>query len=1392
MKKLFSKIDTGQQNPHIGKVFNVGRFSCTVEDVIAEGGFAIVFLVKAQNGNHYALKRLFVNNDQDLTVCKREIHIAKTLSGHKNIIKYVDSSITVTTNRVYEVMILMQYCRGHVIQLMNDRLNVGFSEKEVLRIFCDVCEAVARLHHCQTPIIHRDLKVENILISDSSHYVLCDFGSATAKVLDPSQQNVSQIEEEIQKYTTVSYRSPEMVDLYNGKPITTKADIWALGCMLYKLCFFILPFGESTLAIQSGTFTIPDNSRYSNGVHALIAYMLEVDPVKRPDIYQVTYVACKLVGRECPVANMFSCKTPDIAKLALPMTESEARQVKTATYKTVSSSAIESTTVTPRSRPKGQAIPQGTSLGLPLQTSVAPRKRPTPTQNPNTDTSQTTSSQLPRATQPSSRPSQQQQQQQQQQQVYGASGQTPDQYSQASNQYNSGMQAQQQQYPQNQQQYLAQQKAIQQQLYTQQMYKQQQQQQLYMQQQQQQLQQQHQQQMQQQQQYMQSRQHPQNLQQQQMQQQQQQQRLNMAQQRGMTQSYHDGQSAAPTAIHSSHSSEALFSNFSDNFQRGGTNMAEDSVYNSSVGQNNMSGRHSSEDNFKIPSSSHSRQRGSQGQNSDAQPLISITPPLSPKVVKSHRRNVSDTSYVTMGGKGSAFRNYQGNLLSAPLQGKSKSATTSPVHSSPRSPTLTRAVSADISDWNPFDDNFGVDTEEEIFGKEFDKLRRGSNSSISNVKSREDLVMSGSDSSDPFTSAPFKKPGRAGPGSSHHRSTSSTSNSSYGDEENDEKSNGKQDRKESKDTSNQETESHDFFGASLVKAALNRASRYQQLVDTDEDSEERKVSKPIETPAKPAKEQAESSSSYAEDDHADVQVNRNAKDFSYKELEDEYGSRPVPAATANKPRESHQVAPQEFNTRRSVGREVPQGPDQRSMNSSDRIVGHEYGVRPLLDDDELEDSYSMQHHHGNSETGYSHDHDDSTPSSNSTVSPNMLGSPSLSPSMERGSSDPFASAPFRKKQTRKKRPSSAVMPNKPAGSSDIFAKAPFKPKFMTKSKTDQSIGSPLLQLDNDRPEEIQAGESSNGDIFGKAPFKIAPIAKPKQSAHELSPPCDPVSSSAGLTSDQAKQSVIVSTPSFMPPNPRQFYSMSLTTSHSASVQAPVKEPPRDQFTVPDPFGAVPFGHVRMNKKAEEVQIGNVKKSQSFGYNPRNMVPRPSQEVRQTTGVSDVGYQTLSNEEVKYPDSVSPQHQHVEDYLLSRNSDESDDELDEEDNLSSSLQHSRGRSKPVQRSPRDTVSTSGFANMSFNDDDEGGDPDGVHTQGYMGQDKCMGQNLHVSSIRHPAYTKESISQVANASTEAMKASSGGYDTFTWPRKQRKIPSMATNEPFSSKKKVDVVSK
>lgn len=238
----------------------------------------------------------------------------------------------------------------------------------MLKIFCDICEGLSRLHHCQTPIIHRDLKIENVLQNDKGDFILCDFGSATGKVLNPKTHGVTIVEEEIKKYTTLSYRAPEMIDLYTlGQSITTKSDIWALGCFLYKLCFFTLPFGESTLAIQNGNFTIPDNSRYSTSMHQLIRYMLEPDPEKRPNIFQVGEITFPMANRLNPIQNLYKQPIPSIENLIVPPFESDMKK----------SAALS----TPKASGKVNVVASsiGGTTVMPLsskETSVTPRQRP--------------------------------------------------------------------------------------------------------------------------------------------------------------------------------------------------------------------------------------------------------------------------------------------------------------------------------------------------------------------------------------------------------------------------------------------------------------------------------------------------------------------------------------------------------------------------------------------------------------------------------------------------------------------------------------------------------------------------------------------------------------------------------------------------------------------------------------------------------------------------------------------------------------------------------------------------------------------------------------------------------------------------------------------------------
>lgn len=166
-----------------------------------------------------------------------------------------------------------------------------------------------------------------------------------------------------------------MVNLYSGKIITTKADIWALGCLLYKLCYFTLPFGESQVAICDGSFTIPDNSRYSQDMHCLIRYMLEPDPDKRPDIYQVSYFSFKLLKKECPIPNVQNSPIP--AKLPEPVKASEAAAKKTQPKARLTDPIpTTETSIAPRQRPKaGQTQPNPGIL--PIQPALTPRKRAT-------------------------------------------------------------------------------------------------------------------------------------------------------------------------------------------------------------------------------------------------------------------------------------------------------------------------------------------------------------------------------------------------------------------------------------------------------------------------------------------------------------------------------------------------------------------------------------------------------------------------------------------------------------------------------------------------------------------------------------------------------------------------------------------------------------------------------------------------------------------------------------------------------------------------------------------------------------------------------------------------------------------------------------------------------
>ncbi|CAJ1069180.1 cyclin-G-associated kinase isoform X2 [Xyrichtys novacula] len=307
------------QNDFVGQVVELGDMKLRIKRVIAEGGFAFVYEAQDMSGGKdYALKRLLSNEEEKNKEIIQEVCFMKKLSGHPNMVQFCSAasiSKEESDTGQAEFLILTELCKGQLVDFIKRvEQRAPLSCDTVLKILYQTCRAVQHMHKQKPPIIHRDLKIENLLISNQGTIKLCDFGSATTVSHYPdyswSAQKRSMVEDEITRNTTPAYRTPEMIDLYSNFPINEKQDIWALGCILYLLCFKQHPFEEGAkLQIVNGKYSIPQNDVKYTVYHDLIRSMLKVNPEERLSITELVnqlqeIAAARNVNPKSPITEL--------------------------------------------------------------------------------------------------------------------------------------------------------------------------------------------------------------------------------------------------------------------------------------------------------------------------------------------------------------------------------------------------------------------------------------------------------------------------------------------------------------------------------------------------------------------------------------------------------------------------------------------------------------------------------------------------------------------------------------------------------------------------------------------------------------------------------------------------------------------------------------------------------------------------------------------------------------------------------------------------------------------------------------------------------------------------------------------------------------------------------
>jgi len=247
-----------------------------MERLLGRGNFSEVWLARDTKTDIAVALKIYAPatglDDNGLNVFAREFALVVN-ANHKNLLKplYYD-------NFERKPYLVLPYCKDGSIMR-----NVGkFTEEEAWRLIRDVASGLSWLHNMNPPVIHQDIKPDNVMIGENGDFMITDFGVST-HLKSTLRKSMSAA---FSSAGTIAYMAPERFGKENT-PIMAN-DIYSLGATVFEMLTGDTPFGNDGGLVQKKGADVPElKGEYSSQLKKVISKCLRTNAWERPTAEQL-------------------------------------------------------------------------------------------------------------------------------------------------------------------------------------------------------------------------------------------------------------------------------------------------------------------------------------------------------------------------------------------------------------------------------------------------------------------------------------------------------------------------------------------------------------------------------------------------------------------------------------------------------------------------------------------------------------------------------------------------------------------------------------------------------------------------------------------------------------------------------------------------------------------------------------------------------------------------------------------------------------------------------------------------------------------------------------------------------------------------------------------------